>query len=49
MNPFSEFEKGIYETCHQNFFNLGLIVLVVFSIAQLKWFFFLLAMISKEL
>ena len=32
---FSEFAKGIYETCNRNFFNLTLIIAaVVFAIAQ---------------
>ena len=30
----SEFAKGIYETCGRNFFNLSIIVVVVFSIVQ---------------
>ena len=31
---FSEFAKRIYETCDRNFFNLTIIVVVVFSIVQ---------------
>ena len=33
VKRFSEFAKGIYETC-RNFFNLSIIVVVVFSIVQ---------------
>ena len=35
VKRFSEFAKGIYETCGRNFFNLSIIiVVVVFSILQ---------------
>ena len=34
VKRFSEFAKGIYETCGCNFFNLSIIVVVVFSIVQ---------------
>ena len=33
VKRFSEFAKGIYETCGRNFFNLSIVV-VVFSIVQ---------------
>ena len=35
---FSELEKGIYETCKCNFFNLPVVLVVVFSIVQLILF-----------
>ena len=35
----SEFAKRIYETCGRNFFNLSIIVVVVFSIVQFILFF----------
>ena len=39
VKRFSEFKKGIYETCDRNFFNLALIIVVViFSIVQFVLF-----------
>ena len=35
---FSELAKGIYETCKCNFFNLPVVIVVVFSIVQLILF-----------
>ena len=38
---FSEFLKGIYETCNGNFFNLAIIIaIVVFSIVKLLFLYF---------
>ena len=38
---FSEFLKGIYETCNGNFFNLAIIIaIVVFSIVELLFLYF---------
>ena len=47
---FSEFPKGIYETCDCNSFNLAItIIIVVFLIVQFLFYFSaLLAIISKE-
>ena len=47
---FSEFPKGIYETCDCNSFNLAITsITVVFLIVQFLFYFSaLLAIISKE-
>ena len=34
VKRFSEFSKGIYETCNRDIFNLALVIVVVFSILQ---------------
>ena len=34
VKRFIEFTKGIYETCNRDFFNLALIVVIVFSVVQ---------------
>ena len=31
---FSKFTRGIYKTCYCNFFNLAIIIVIVFSIIQ---------------
>ena len=34
MKRFSEFAKGIYETCDYNIFNFALIIVVIFSVVH---------------
>ena len=43
MKRFSEFVRGIYETCHRNFFNLEISL-----IAQLYYFYVLLEKLAKN-